>query len=169
MIPTLTYLLKLRSTFRAVRKEDAKILLAAVSTPFKWSIIPHAVEEVESIRNMLPDHITDQAFTDASSQDILGRLPECSILHLACHGYQDQQHPLNSGFVMHDQMLTVSQLMAINLPDAFMAFLSACETAKGDQNQPDQAIHLAATMLFVGFKSVVGTMWLVIRFDLFRN
>jgi hypothetical protein len=28
------------------------------------------------------------------------------------------------------------------------------------QNQPDQAIHLAAAMLFAGFKSVIATMWL---------
>jgi CHAT domain-containing protein len=30
------------------------------------------------------------------------------------------------------------------------------------QNQSDQAIHLAATMLFAGFKSVIATMWLVV-------
>jgi hypothetical protein len=55
----------------------------------------------------------------------------------------------------------VSSLMSLNLPNAFLAILSACETAKGDTSQPDQAVHLAATMLYVGFKSVVGTMWLV--------
>jgi CHAT domain-containing protein len=37
--------------------------------------------------------------------------------------------------------------------------MSACETAKGDQKQPDQVVHLAAAMLFAGFQSVVGTMW----------
>ena len=58
-----------------------------------------------------------------------------------------------------DEMLTVSQLLSLNLSRAFFAFLSACETAKGDEKQPDQAIHLAATMLFVGFRSVIGTMW----------
>jgi CHAT domain-containing protein len=49
--------------------------------------------------------------------------------------------------------------MKLDLKHAQLAFLSACETAKGDREQPDQAIHLAATMLFVGFKSVIGTMW----------
>ncbi|KAJ7226876.1 hypothetical protein GGX14DRAFT_348119 [Mycena pura] len=32
-------------------------------------------------------------------------------------------------------------------------------TAKGDEKVPDEAIHLAATMLFTGFRGVVGTMW----------
>ena len=89
------------------------------------------------------------------------KLPEASILHLACHGHQDPHNPLESGFIMHDGMLTVAKLMSLNLDHAFFAFLSACETAKGDKAQPDQAIHLAATTLFSGFKSVVATMWYV--------
>jgi CHAT domain-containing protein len=50
-------------------------------------------------------------------------------------------------------------LMQLKLPKALFAFLSACETAQGDREQPDQAIHLAAAMLFTGFRSVVATMW----------
>jgi hypothetical protein len=52
-------------------------------------------------------------------------------------------------------------LIELKLDDAFLAFLSACETAKGDKKQPDQAMHLAAAMLFSGFKSIVATMWYV--------
>ncbi|KAJ7123558.1 hypothetical protein C8R44DRAFT_784007, partial [Mycena epipterygia] len=40
-----------------------------------------------------------------------------------------------------------------------LAFLSACETAKGDDTVPDEAMHLAATLLFAGFRGVVATMW----------
>jgi CHAT domain-containing protein len=60
--------------------------------------------------------------------------------------------------MMQDDMLTASKLMVLKLPNAFLAVLSACEMAKGDTSQPDQAVHLAATMLYVGFRSVVGTM-----------
>jgi CHAT domain-containing protein len=49
--------------------------------------------------------------------------------------------------------------MSLELPRARLAFLSACETAQGDRQQPDQAIHLAASMLYAGFKSVIATMW----------
>ena len=59
---------------------------------------------------------------------------------------------------MQDSVLTVAKLMALNLDKAFLAFLSACKTAKGDVSQPEQAIHLAPTMLFAGSKSVVETM-----------
>lgn len=53
----------------------------------------------------------------------------------------------------------VSELMNFDLKNALFAYLSACETAKGDSERPDQAVHLAAAMLFVGFRSIVATMW----------
>jgi CHAT domain-containing protein len=48
--------------------------------------------------------------------------------------------------------------------DMALAFLSACETATGDREIPDdsEALHLAATLLIAGFQSVVATMWYVL-------
>ncbi|KAG1873811.1 CHAT domain-containing protein [Suillus subluteus] len=46
-----------------------------------------------------------------------------------------------------------------NIPHAEFAFLSACHTAVGDEETPDEVIHLAAGLQFSGFKSVVGTLW----------
>jgi CHAT domain-containing protein len=43
-----------------------------------------------------------------------------------------------------------------------LAFLSACETARGDEKIPDEALHLAATPLSAGYRSVVATMWYVL-------
>jgi hypothetical protein len=44
-------------------------------------------------------------------------------------------------------------------PYAEFAFLSACHTADGDEETPDEVIHLAAGLQFSGFKSVIGTLW----------
>ena len=150
------------------------MVIAAVSRPFKWARLPCVVDEVELVRRAVPSRIPVELLDDVqhagitpsaapTTSAVLERLPEVTILHLACHGYQDPLKPLESGFVMSDTMLTVSKLMALNLDNAFLAFLSACETAKGDKAHADQAIHLAAAMLFAGFKSVVGTMWYVYR------
>jgi CHAT domain-containing protein len=86
-------------------------------------------------------------------------LQQSNMVHMACHGVQDAKDALSSGFCLGDGELTVSRLMDLQLDKAFFAFMSACETAKGDQKQPDQVVHLAAAMLFAGFQSVVGTMW----------
>ncbi|KAG1846177.1 CHAT domain-containing protein [Suillus subalutaceus] len=40
-------------------------------------------------------------------------------------------------------------------------FFSACETAVGDHDTPDEVIHLAAGLQFAGVKSVIGTLWKV--------
>lgn len=84
-----------------------------------------------------------------------------NIMHLACHGIQDPEDATRSGFCLGDGRLSISELMQLDIKHGFLAFLSACETARGSEDQPDQAMHLAAAMLFVGFKSVVATMWSV--------
>ncbi|KAJ7256330.1 hypothetical protein C8J57DRAFT_1650781 [Mycena rebaudengoi] len=48
----------------------------------------------------------------------------------------------------------------LNLKNSMkLAFLSACETGKGDAKTPDEAMHLAASLLFAGFGGVIATMW----------
>ena len=154
----------------AVQVASGKVLLVAVSNPFKWTPLHFVAKEIESIKAAIPSHVPMNILGDFDGSEIkptgpptakaiLNKLPDASILHLACHGHQHPQNALDSGFVMQDSMLTVAKLMELNLDKAFLAFLSACETAKGDEAQTDQAIHLAATMLFAGFRSVVGTMW----------
>ncbi|THU78663.1 hypothetical protein K435DRAFT_886958 [Dendrothele bispora CBS 962.96] len=49
--------------------------------------------------------------------------------------------------------------MKLSLKNAELAVLSACETATGDENLPEEAVHLAAGMLAVGYPSVIATMW----------
>jgi hypothetical protein len=58
-------------------------------------------------------------------------------------GKQNADSPLTSGFSLSDIDLSVSQLMSLDLKDAFLAFLSAYDTAHGDETQPDQTVHLA--------------------------
>ncbi|KAJ6526443.1 hypothetical protein B0H19DRAFT_1385724 [Mycena capillaripes] len=90
---------------------------------------------------------------------VLSLLPDASFVHFACHGSQDLVNPLESALHLGDGDLKVSKVMQNPIQNASLAFLSACETAMGDENAPDEAIHLAATMLFAGFRGVVGTMW----------
>ncbi|KAI0088010.1 CHAT domain-containing protein [Irpex rosettiformis] len=167
--PTCTALLTARKAFSPIKTEGAKILLAAVPRPFKGEMLRGTVKELERISAIIPvERRVDLPKSDnplldpdagITSGTLLNKLPEASILHLASHGVQDYNNPLDSGFILRDAKLTISELMPLPLPHAFLAFLSACETAKGDKEQMDQVIHLASTMLFSGFKSVVGTMW----------
>ncbi|KAG1857708.1 hypothetical protein DFJ58DRAFT_745006 [Suillus subalutaceus] len=74
-------------------------------------------------------------------------------------GKQDRTQPYDSHFVMRDEHLTLLDIMERDIPHAEFAFLSACHTAVGDEETPEEVIHLAAGLQFSGFKSVVGTLW----------
>jgi CHAT domain-containing protein len=122
-------------------------------------------EEISNVRaaaekaNVLVDE-SDNCIGDAA---VVTRVVEVfkstNMAHIACHGKQNVGNALSSGFCLSDSNFSISHLMGLDLKNAFFAFLSACETAKGDMKQPDQTVHLAAAMLFVGFRSVVATMW----------
>jgi CHAT domain-containing protein len=152
-----------------VCRGDIRFLLAAAPDPFTSTALPEARNEVDFISDIIPAHLMISIALDkpsypgtvcvSAAADVLRLLPETTILHLACHGVQNAREPLKSGFIMHDKMMEVADLMRLNLPNARLAFLSACETAQGDMERPDEALHLAATMLYAGFKSVIGTMW----------
>jgi CHAT domain-containing protein len=167
--PTLGALLASRNNLSKAHRDDVRILLAAAPEPFSSIALPAAREEINIISKIVPstsfvspsaEEASGVTPTSVSTADeVLRLLPDTTILHLACHGIQSTSKPLESGFIMHDRMMQVGDLIRLNLPNARLAFLSACETAQGDMEHPDEALHLAATMLYAGFKSVVGTMW----------
>jgi len=82
-----------------------------------------------------------------------------SSIHLACHASQDVRRPLNSGFYLHDGRLELADIMKLKIARSELAFLSACQTSTGDEKLSEEAVHLAAGMLAVGYRGVVATMW----------
>jgi CHAT domain-containing protein len=82
-----------------------------------------------------------------------------SIAHFACHEQHDAQSPLKNGLFLQYGQLQASQIMRQLTPNAALTFLSACETAMGDEKLPDEVLHLGATLLVTGFRGVVATMW----------
>jgi CHAT domain-containing protein len=167
--PTLGALLGSQTSSSNVHRHDVKFLLAAAPEPFTSTVLPAAREEADTVSAIVPQSSVIFPTKDEASEsgpvcvntagDVIQLLPETTILHLACHGIQNASKPLESGFIMHDKMMQVGDLIRLKLPNARLAFLSACETAQGDMERPDEALHLAAAMLYAGFKSVVGTMW----------
>jgi CHAT domain-containing protein len=127
----------------------------------------HVAQEVEETVSAAKD-IGASSSTDAgaaSKTELLAMLSSANMVHLACHGIQHTIDPHQSRFCLTTGDLSVSELMDMNLEHAFFAFLSACETARGDEKNTDEVVHLAAAMLFVGFKSVIATVWCENHYD----
>jgi CHAT domain-containing protein len=125
--------------------------------------LPNTLEELRNIEKHVPHNslirlgIPD---SPASIESVLSHLPDSHIVHFACHGIQEMTAPLESYLLLHSgERLKISQIMKQVMPDASLAFISACETAKGVGNLPDEAMHLASSLMFAGFRGVIATMW----------
>jgi CHAT domain-containing protein len=118
--------------------------------------IPGTEREAAIVRSLFPQSTKILNRTEGIVASVLDGMKTHSWVHLACHGLQDS---LDSAFSLYDGKLKLSKLMTQSLPHAELAFLSACQTASGDPELPEEAVHLAAGMLSVGYKSVIGTMW----------
>ncbi|KAG9316458.1 hypothetical protein JVU11DRAFT_2492 [Chiua virens] len=90
---------------------------------------------------------------------VIEKLEQNEWVHFACHGIPNRQQPFNSAFALHDGRLTIQRIIQCQLKNPEFVYLSACHTTVGDKDSPDEVIHLAAAMQFVGFRSVIGTMW----------
>jgi CHAT domain-containing protein len=161
--PTLAALTKAQKGWRPIARDQMTGIVAGCRDAPGMKPLHNVKEEID---------VTVECFAKSSARVLntsrlnmsLGDLltdmsqEDAHVLHLACHGVQ-KTHPLQSAFLLSDGRLTIEHIMRLSLPRAVLAFLSACQTAKGSEDQPDQTVHLAASMLFCGFRSVVGTMW----------
>jgi CHAT domain-containing protein len=101
---------------------------------------------------------------EATVEAVLRSMKACNWIHFACYAIQDFNRPTNSAFLINGQ-LTLEEIMKQSFSHTELAVLSACQTAMGDSELPEEAIHLAAGMLMVGYGSVVGTMWSIFNDD----
>ncbi|KAG8216362.1 hypothetical protein J3R82DRAFT_6443 [Butyriboletus roseoflavus] len=103
-------------------------------------------------------HIEGQ---DSCISRVTEELVKSEWVHLACHGIPNRKHPFESAFALRDGHFTIERIIRTELQNAQFAYLSACHTTVGDEESPDEVIHLASAMQFIGFRSVIGTMWAV--------
>ncbi|KAG2111019.1 CHAT domain-containing protein [Suillus clintonianus] len=162
--PSLTTLIRARRS----RDRSLPVPFAAIGQdhPAGHPFTLDCVEpELELVRSLLPAPST-VSFTKITSVDatklrVLRALRDNTWLHLSCHGTQNYTEPFNSAFLMRDQPISLLDISQMDLSRHEFTFLSACETAVGDANTPDEVIHLAASLQFAGVQSVVGTLWSV--------
>jgi tetratricopeptide (TPR) repeat protein len=117
--------------------------------------------ELEVLSDYLPepDQATHLLGPTATRDAVLRALPVHPWLHLSCHGVQHPSDASRSAFLLHDHPLTLGDLTDLNLPDAELAYLAACQTATGDLQLLDESLHLAAALQMVGYRHILATLW----------
>ncbi|KDR70891.1 hypothetical protein GALMADRAFT_159709 [Galerina marginata CBS 339.88] len=156
-ISTLSALIKARSNIIAPSSFTVPKLLVIGQPGGTLQNVQNEIDIIQQLGNFV-DNITG---AEATQQAVLSGLTQHSWAHFACHGHLgDNGQPFQASFELHDgHHLTLLDLIQARLPDAEVAFLSACHTAAGGFITPDETIHLAAALQFCGFRSVVGTLW----------
>lgn len=148
-----------RST-ASVGCDKHKILVVSYpGSPGASSYIPNTRVEAGLISSIFPADTTVLDGDNGTVDAVLKAIAKHNWVHFACHGAQNTQDPTQSAFALHDGPLKLSTLMNKELVNAQLAVLSACQTATGEKTLSEEAVHLAAAMLNIGFQSVVGTMW----------
>ncbi|EFI27119.1 hypothetical protein CC1G_14944 [Coprinopsis cinerea okayama7 len=129
--------------------------------------LPATRKELEKIESRIPEkdrlvaRIGSKAATSGKTS-ILDDISTATIVHFGCHGKQNLSNALDSCLLLSEGRLTMSSLIRnCQTSTGALAYLSACETAMGDEARPDESLTLAATMQFAGFRSVVATMWVI--------
>jgi CHAT domain-containing protein len=161
--PTLSALIRARRNASAKSKSSRLLVVGQSNAPGQASL-PSVAEEINLISSIEPNLTILDGF-NATSESVLEAMESHSRIHLSCHGHINHLQPFLSQFSLHDGSLTVSDIVKRNLPDAELAFLSACHSAAGNRSTPDEVLHLAASLQFAGFRSVVGTMWEMVDHD----
>ncbi|KAK0502223.1 CHAT domain-containing protein [Armillaria luteobubalina] len=159
--PTLTILLdKLEKTRRfkgllAISQPDTPGLLRLPGTEGELRKIE------EQAKGVLVECLRGE---EATPDAVLDGMSTCNWVHMACHATQKKANPLESTFHLHPPAnhpghLLLSQVISKTFPDADFAYLSACQTATGDESLSEESVHLAAGMLMAGYQSVIATLW----------
>jgi CHAT domain-containing protein len=142
--------------------------IPSTSKPFKMMVVIQSKElsstqkELKKIEQHVPNNSLIRLGIPGSPafvETVASCLSDVSIAHFAYHGKQHPFQPLESGLKLEDGFLFVSRIMKEPTPNGSLAFLCACDTAMGDEKLPDEAMSLAASLLFSGFQHVIATMW----------
>ena len=72
-------------------------------------------------------------------------------IRFACHGIQDAEH-------LAEQYRTLAPSHC-HAPLRAQARFTLCMSAMGDKDLSDQAIHIAAGMLFAGYRGLISILW----------
>jgi CHAT domain-containing protein len=142
------------------RTDAEQLMSAAVPDAPDEDEIRHALGESSRLTALFGAENT-RAPQPADAETVLNALQDCTIWHFACHGSFDVRAPLESTLRLHDRPVTLREILAQRRSEARVALLSACQTARLGDVQPDEVTTFPSAMLQAGAAGVVSCMAVV--------
>jgi CHAT domain-containing protein len=150
---------------QAKRKSTAGNLLAMAQSqprglpPLRFADVEAAaIAQFYGIDPLIGGAATETAFR--------ARASTAGIIHLAAHGELNERAPLFSRIFLgadsqSDGSLTVQDVYGLDLAQADLVVLSACETQLGAQSQGGDIVGLNRAFIYAGAPSVIASLWSV--------
>ena len=127
--------------------------------------LPHAQAEIQQISTLVSGEALLQ--TDARESDFHRLASSYQVVHLATHGWVEDQRPMYSKLVFapepdsgHDGYLHAFEIYNMKLPSD-MVVLSACNTGVGKLEKGEGIMSLSRAFFYAGVKSLLMSLWKV--------
>ncbi len=100
----------------------------------------------------------------ATEGAVTNQMVQADLIHLATHGVINSVNPLFTYLVLqpdptHDGNLELHEVFTLDLHNANLVVLSACETALGAQSRGDELVGLTRAFFQAGAPAVMTTLW----------
>ncbi len=159
--------LKATSRLAAGSAKDDKLLAFGNPTSDAFAglgSLPYAEKEVQTTAELFGNaNATTKLGTQANRKTFVELAPSTPIIHMACHGIINEEHPTLSGLVLakdgqDNGFLSVKDILALPPLQARLIVLSACQTGRG-KITGDGVIGLSRAFIAAGTPSVIVSHW----------
>ncbi|MFE9856553.1 CHAT domain-containing protein [Streptomyces sp. NPDC005780] len=156
--PTLRALVRARAGLAPGAPARPSPLVVALADTPGAAPLPGVAREAELLAELFPGARL-MAGSDATVEAVGGALDAHPWVHFSCHGVSELLDPSQSGLVLYDGRLTVSDVATRRPVTPQLAVLSACSASQGGIELSDEAVQLASSFQLAGYPHVIGTLW----------
>ncbi|MBG6166877.1 CHAT domain-containing protein [Labrenzia sp. EL_195] len=137
--------------------------------------LPNSLREISVVSDALTAQEVDvkrhppagmEVFT-LSKSDLSAKLDQANLLHIACHGVFDTEHPVNSGLVVPTgqgrsfEILTIRDIATMEFLQLREVVLTACYSADALTLPGRWNVSLPEAFCMAGAENVIGFLWAV--------
>ena len=145
------------------RNKDEGRFLAFADPVTDSRSLAFAEIEVKSIEGIFPRKEV-YARSQATETKLKERASSQDIVHFACHGEFNDKQPMQSGLLLskdseNDGYLQVHEIFGLDLRNANLVCLSACETGLSKVYGGDDMVGLSRGFIYAGAPSLMATLW----------
>jgi CHAT domain len=141
---------------------EPRVLVVAMSHTAGMLEMPGADLEALALEDLLTgrvDVLGPPGRTPATYDTVTAALRHHAWVHLCCQTESDPTYPSASRLMLADKPLSLTDLSAVHIENAELAFLSSSTTAGRSVTLLDEPIHLAAACQLAGYRHVVAALW----------